>query len=177
MSWLTDEAREKIRTITAGLSQVQLRSSSTKTFRFNGEQVVETHKPSVVPGRSMFPYRSVQMAVDPSEVPAVSERLRKEGIFVEFDRAGCPIIESAKQCSDLATALGMKTGRDGYGHTDELGRFHNSGRRRADEVAAGRAKVRRAINTLETMPEDSTASAVNDVLREYDIVPSEDNTG
>lgn len=117
------------------------------------------------------------MAVDPSEVPVVAERLRKEGLFVDFDRSGRPIITSAKQQSDLAKALGMKTGRDGYGHVDEFGRFHNSGRRRAAEVAEGRARVRKAINTLQAMPENASPDAVIDVLNEYDIAPTSENTG
>ena len=177
MSWMTDEAREKMKAINAGLSHTRIRSSATKTFQHNGEKVIETKKPAVVQGRSMFPYKSTAMAVEPSEVPEVAERLRKEGLFVEFDREGRPIIESAKQQSDLAKAMGMKTGRDGYGHTDEFGQFHNSGRRRNDEIQAGRAKVRKCIETLEGMPEDAHPNAVASVLNEYDIVPTEENTG
>ena len=77
----------------------------------------------------------------------------------------------------LAKALGMKTGRDGYGHTDEYGRFHNSGRRRTEETSAGRKKVRQAIEKLNTMPEECPPDAVAAVLREYDITPNDANTG
>ena len=87
------------------------------------------------------------------------------------------VITSANQQSELAKALGMKTGRDGYGHVDEHGKFQNSGRRRADEITEGRAKVRKAIDTLETMPEDSAPGAVAGVLDEYDIAPNAENTG
>ena len=76
------------------------------------------------------------------EVPAVREQLRKEGLFVEFDSKGRPKISSTKQHSALAKAMGLKTGRDGFGHTDEHGNFQNSGRRRNDEIQAGRSKVR-----------------------------------
>jgi hypothetical protein len=177
MSWrddLTDEQWEFMQDVNAGLSQSRIRPAGTKVLR--GGKWAEPGGPTLR-SRSMFPYRSTAMCVDPSEVPEVSERLRKEGLFVEFDRSGRPIIESAKQQSDLAKALGMKTGRDGYGHTDECGRFHNSGRRRTEEMANGRAKVRKAIDTLGVMPEDSAPDAVVDVLREYDIVPNEENTG
>jgi hypothetical protein len=125
----------------------------------------------------MFPYKSTAMAVDPSEVPEVQERLRKEGLFVEFDREGRPEITSTKQHSALAKALGMKTGRDGFGHTDEFGNFQNSGRCRNDEVQEGRGKVRKAIAELESMPETVPAHAVAGVLDEYDIRPTEENTG
>jgi hypothetical protein len=125
----------------------------------------------------MFPFKSVAMAVDPSEAPAVQEQLRKEGLFVEFDREGRPEITSTKQHAALAKAMGMKTGRDGYGHTDEFGQFHNSGRRRNDEVQRGRGKIRKAIQTLEAMPEDASAGMVQSVLNEYDIRPTEENTG
>jgi len=177
MSWITDEAREKMKAINAGISHVRIRSSATKTMKFNGDEVVEVDKSTVSHGHSMFPYHSTSMCVDPSEVPEVAERLRKEGLFVEFDRSGRPKIESAKQQSDLAKAMGMKTGRDGYGHTDEFGQFHNSGRRRTDEMQEGRAKIRKAIKTLEDMPENAPPSAVAGVLNEYDIAPTNENTG
>ena len=177
MSWmdgLTDEQRAEMNDIGAGISHVRINSSGTKVLR-NGEWVEPGG--SAVRSHSMFPYHSTSMCVDPSEVPAVSERLRKQGLFVEFDRTGNPKIESTKQHSKLAKALGMKTGRDGYGHVDEAGQFQNSGRRRNDEVQAGRAKVRKAIDTLEAMPENAAPGAVVDVLNQYDIVPTAENTG
>ena len=177
MSWrdnLTDEQREFMRDVDANLSHVRVRSSGTKVLR-DGKWV----KPGgpAVRNHSMFPYKSTSMAVDPSEVPAVRERLRKEGLFVEFDSSGRPEITSTKQHSRVARAMGMKTGRDGFGHTDEHGNFQNSGRRRNDEVQAGRHKVRRAIQELESMPEEVPAGVVEGVLDEYDICPTEENTG
>ena len=180
MSWmddLTDEQRAEMEDIGAGISHVRVRSSATKTLRYDDGEVVEVDRPTVVRGHSMFPYHSTSMCVDPSEVPAVAERLKKQGLFVEFDRGGRPKIESTKQQGEIAKALGMKTGRDGYGHVDEVGQFHNSGRRRADEVKEGRAKVRKAIETLEDMPENAAPAAVVDALNEYDIVPTRENTG
>jgi hypothetical protein len=165
--------------INGNLSHVRIASSSTRRFQYDSDKgdVVEVDRPAMVPSVSMFPYKSTAMCVDPEDVPEVSEQLRRQGIFVEFDRAGRPIIESAKQQSDLAKAMGMKTGRDGYGHTDQYGRFHNSGRRRADEIASGRARVRKAQDALNAMPEECPAAAVAAVLREYDIVPNDENTG
>lgn len=177
MSGITDDMRAKMQAINANLGHTRRHSSSSRFFAHNGEQVVEIEKPSAVVSRSMFPYKSSAMAVDPSEISAVKEHLRKQGLFTEFDSAGRPIIESAKQQSDLAKAMGMKTGRDGYGHLDEYGRFQNTGRRRADEIAEGRKRVRKAIETLEDMPEEAPASAVDAVLEEYDIGPTEENTG
>lgn len=177
MSWrddITDEQQGFMRDVTGNISHTRTRSSGTKVLR-DGEWVAPTG--SVVRNRSMFPYRSTAMAVDPSEVPAVQERLRKEGLFVEFDKRGRPEITSTKQQSDLAKAMGMKTGRDGYGHTDEHGNFQNSGRRRNDEIQEGRRKVRKAIETLEDMPEEVPVGAVANVLDEYDIYPNTENTG
>ena len=125
----------------------------------------------------MFPYKSTSMAVDPSEVPEVQEQLRKEGVLVEFDREGRPEVTSTKQHDALAKAMGMKTGRDGYGHTDEFGNFQNSGRRRNDEIQEGRGRVQRAIKELKSMPEEVPAHVVTDVLDRYDIGPTEENTG
>ncbi len=174
---ITDDMREQMQAINANLGHTRKHSSSTRFFTHNGEEVVEIERPNTIMHHSMFPYRSTSMAVDPSEVPEVKERLRKEGLFTEFDDAGRPIIESAKQHDALAKAMGMKTGRDGCGHLDEHGRFQNTGRRRADEIAEGRGKVQKAIRELNEMPEEMPADAVTDALGEYDIFPNEDNTG
>lgn len=179
-SWrdeLTDEARAEMAAINANLSHVRRSPAGTKYLRCIDGELVWTEHAAPVLKTSMFPYKSTAMCVDPEDVPQVTEQLRRQGVFVEFDRTGRPIIESAKQQSDLATALGMKTGRDGYGHTDQYGRFQNSGRRRADEMAAGRAKVRKARETLNAMPDETPPDAVASVLREYDIVPNDENTG
>jgi hypothetical protein len=177
MTGITDDMRAKMQSINANLSHTRRCSSATRHFVYNGKEVVEVDRAPIAANHSMFPYKSSAMAVDPSEVPAVVKQLRKQGLFTEFDSAGRPIIESAKQQAALATALGLKTGRDGYGHLDEYGKFQNSGRRRADEIAQGRGRVRRAIQELKTMPEEMPADAVVNALREYDIIPSEENTG
>jgi hypothetical protein len=177
MSWmddLTDEQREFMRDVNGHLSHVRVRPAGTKVLK--AKKWVEPEGP-VVWNHSMFPFKSTSMAVDPSEVPEVQERLRKEGLFVEFDREGRPEITSTKQHADLAKAMGMRTGRDGYGHVDEFGRFQNSGRRRNDEVQAGRSKVQGAIRELNAMPEEVSVGAVESVLNQYDIRPTEDNTG
>ena len=177
MSEITDDMRTQMQAINANLGHTRRYSTTSRVFVYNGKEVVEVDRPTAVVKHSMFPYKSTTMAVDPSEVPDLQERLRKQGLFTEFDSEGRPIIESAKQQSDLAKAMGMKTGRDGYGHVDEYGKFQNSGRRRAAEMAEGRGRVRKAIETLEAMPEEAPADSVMNVLREYDIAPKEDNTG
>ena len=177
MSGLTDEMRDTMTAINANINHTRARKSGAKYFRYDGEKVVESDRPTAIVSHSMFPFRSTSMAVDPSEVPEVQERLRKQGVFVEFDREGRPEITSTKQHGDLAKALGMKTGRDGYGHTNERGKFETSGRRRNDEVQAGRGKVRKAIEELKSMPEEVPAHAVDKVLEDYDIRPTEENTG
>ena len=174
MSGLTDEMRAEMQAINANMNHTRTRPSGMKVLR-DGEWVEP--EGSVVRYHSMFPYKSTAMAIDPSEVPEVHERLRKEGLFVEFDREGRPEITSTKQHDALAKAMGMKTGRDGFGHTDELGNFQNSGRRRNDEIQEGRSKVRRAIKELKSMPEDAPAHVVAGVLDQYDIGPTEENTG
>ena len=179
MSVITDEVRATVGAINANLSHVRVKKTGARYLRYDRRtgKTVEVERPNAIIGHSMFPYKSSAMAVHPSEVASVKEMLRKHGLFTEFDSDGCPIITSAKQQSDLAKALGMKTGRDGYGHTDESGKFQNSGRRRAEEMNAGRSKVQRAIRELNDMPENSPAGAVCDVLGEYDILPSDENTG
>lgn len=180
MSWLgdlTDEQRAEMKAINANLNHTRVSNSCARYFRHENGQVVEKKRPSTVVPHSMFPYHSSAMAVDPSEVEKVQERLRKQGVFAEFDRQGRPAITSTKQHAALATALGMKTGRDGFGHTDEHGTFQNSGRRRNDEIQEGRGRVRKAREELLAMPEDVPAHAVQGVLDQYDIGPTEENTG
>jgi hypothetical protein len=180
VSWLdelTDEQRAEMAAINGNLSHTRVARSGARYFRYENGQVVEKERPSAIVPRSMFPYRSTAMAVDPGEVEAVQERLMKHGVFAEFDGEGRPEITSAKQHAALATALGMKTGRDGYGHVDEFGGFQNSGRRRNDEIQAGRARVRKAREELMAMPENVPAGVVQGVLDEYDIGPTEENTG
>ena len=180
MSWkdeLTDEQRELMAGIHANVNHSRAAASAARYLRCENGTVVETTRPSAVVPHSMFPYKSTSMAVDPSEVQGVQERLRRQGVFAEFDGQGRPVITSTKQHAALATALGMKTGRDGYGHVDEYGNFQNSGRRRNDEVQAGRTRVRKAREKLMAMPETVPAHVVQGVLDEYDIGPTEDNTG
>lgn len=177
MSWMddiSDEQREFMQNVNAGLSSTRTYSSGTKVYR-DGEW--GEPQGSSMRNHSMFPYKSTAMAVDPGEVPETQERLRREGLFVEFDREGRPEITSTKQQAALATAMGMRTGRDGYGHTDEFGNFQNSGRRRNDEVQAGRNRVRGAIKELNSMPEEVPAHIADGVLDKYNIRPTEDNTG
>jgi hypothetical protein len=171
---ITDDMREKMHAIQGNLSHV--RSGSANTWYLQDGEWVKK-KPVVRAGNSMFPYKSTAMAVDPSEVPEVREQLRKEGLFVDFDEEGRPEITSTKQQDALAKAMGMKTGRDGYGHTDEYGNFQHSGRRRNDEIQEGRAKVRKAREELNSMPEDVPEGAILDALGKYDICPNEENTG
>lgn len=175
---ITDEMRSTMQAIQGSLSHHRLKKTNARYFRYDPEkgETVEVDRPNAVVGQSMFPYKSSAMAVDPSEVPAVQERLRAQGLFTEFDREGRPIITSSKQHDRLAKAFGMKTGRDGYGHMDEHGKFHNSGRRRADEVKEGRRRVRRLIDELERMPDDVPIGKVDAVMAEYDIRPTADNT-
>ena len=177
MSGLTDKMRTEMRAIQANIGHTRTKKSCARYFRHNGEKVVKVNRPNTIMGHSMFPYKSTAMAVDLSEVPEVQEQLRREGLFVEFDRAGRPEITSAKQQSALAKAMGMKTGRDGFGHTDEFGNFQNSGRRRNDEIQEGRGRVRRAIKELKSMPEEVPEHVVAGVLDQYDIRPTEENTG
>jgi hypothetical protein len=178
VSGITDDMRAQMQEINANLGHARRCSSSTRFFAHDGEEVVEIERPSIVKNHSMFPYYSSQMGVqDLADIPKVVQQLKSEGLFPEFDDQGRIKIESTKHCDAVAKALEMKTGRDGYGHLDQYGNFQNSGRRRADEIAEGRSKVQRAIRELNEMPEEMPAHAVRDALAEYDIGPTEDNTG
>jgi hypothetical protein len=85
----------------------------------------------------------------------------------EFDEKGCPKIESAVQHRKIAQALGLFSGRDGYGHQSVSGRHENSGTRRGRDLAEGRARVDRLRRELEAMPEDAESGAVEEVVRKH----------
>ena len=184
MSWMdsiTDEQRAEMQAINANLNHARVKNSGARYFGHDGEKVVEKDRAAAIVGRSFFPYPSLQMACEPEDIQATREMLRRHAkgpaMFTEFERDGSPIITSQKQHDDLAETLGMKSGRDGYGHFDEHGNFQNSGRRRNDEIQEGRRRVRKAREELLAMPEDVPVHTVQGVLDEYDIAPTEDNTG
>ena len=135
----------------------------------NKKKMVAGMPPSRAVNVSMFPYRSTAMAVEPGEVVGVQKQLRSEGLNVDFDATGRPEVTSAIQQDALAKAMGMKTGRDGYGHTDEHGNFQNSGRRRTAETQEGRGHIRAAIHELKTMPIDAPPHAVMGVLEKHNV--------
>ena len=174
MSWrdnLTDEESRRVdglmRDVQANIGHTRHASSGTKYLEKTDDGYVWCDAPDrekIVKNHSMFPYKSTAMAVDPSEVQGVRAALRKEGCFAEFDKKGRPIITSLKQQTKLATVMGQRTARDGFGHTDEHGEFQHSGRRRADEMREGRSKVRRIIKDLNTMPEEVPAGVVDGVF-------------
>ena len=169
--------RQQIAAINANMTHSRRGKSCAKYLRYRGGAVVVEDSPAGVMPHSMFPYYSNAMAVDPSEVESVNGMLRSQGVFAEFDAEGRPRVDSAKQHRTLAKAMGLYTGRDGFGHQDEVGKPQNSGRRAHEERTAGRAKMRKLRHELDTMPENASAAAVRGVLGQYDIVPTEENTG
>jgi len=91
---------------------------------------VEWHRrPRRVRRRAGFPFYSMSLSVAPEDVPLTQELLRAHGLSAEFDADGCPKIESAVQHRKIAQALGLFSGRDGYGHQSVSGRHENSGAR------------------------------------------------
>ena len=161
--------------IQSNINHTRARKTRAVYSRYDHElgKVVEVERPTAIVNHSMFPYASsVLPAVnldDPNEVAAAVAQCKAAGVSPEFDKEGRFVITSAKQHGAISKAMGMKTGRDGYGHTDEQGRFQTSGRRRNDETQAGRSKVRSAIKELNAMPDDVPQGAVEQVLAKHNI--------
>lgn len=80
---------------------------------------------------------SESLGVPPEQIAEAKEDLRMHGINAEFNEDGCIRIESTKQHRDIAKAIGMWSGRDGY-EAQGL-----SGRRPRQEFERGREQVRR----------------------------------
>lgn len=166
---ILDEARNTIQAINANLSASPSGvRPNAKYGSVNPEtgEVEWREKPRRVRPRSGFPFYSMSLSVAPEDVPATTELLKSHGVFAEFNEDGCPKIESSTQQRKIAQALGLFTGRDGYGHQTLSGRHENTGRIRGQELAAGRRKVDALRKELESMPEDASESAVRRVVNE-----------
>lgn len=167
---ILDESRDTIHAINANLSAAPSGvRPNAKYGSVNPEtgQVEWSERPRRVRRRSGFPFYSMSLSVAPEDVPLTRELLRSHGVFAEFDENGCPKIESAVQHRKIAQALGLFSGRDGYGHQSLSGRHENSGLRRGRELVEGRARVDRLRRELEAMPEDAELGAVEEVVRRH----------
>ena len=170
MGTVLEDARETIRAINANLSAapsgVRPNALYGHVNPVTGE--VEWHRrPRRVRRRSGYPFYSMSLSVAPEDVPLTLELLRAQGVSAEFDTDGCPKIESSRQHREIARALGLFSGRDGYGHQSVSGRHENSGARRGRDLAEGRARVDRLRRELEAMPEDAELSRVEEVVRRH----------
>jgi hypothetical protein len=107
--------------------------------------------------------------VPPGTEQAVKEDLARQGVYTDIDSQGRLQVTSAQQHGKLATALGMKTGRDGYGHTDDDGTFQTSGRRLHGESQEGKSRVSMARAELESMSDDVPEGAVEQVMAKHGL--------
>lgn len=167
---ILDEARETIRAINANLSAGPARGRVNALYGSVNPETGEVEwqrRPREVRRGAGFPFYSMSLSVAPEDVPLTRELLRAQGVFAEFDENGCPKIESSAQHRKIAQALGLFSGRDGYGHQSVSGRHENSGARRGRELVEGRARVDRLRRELEAMPEDAELGAVEEVVRRH----------
>jgi hypothetical protein len=75
------------------------------------------------------PFESDALGVNPDQIPQAAEALRKAGLAVDFnEKTGAAIITSDKQYRDVAKAVGIFNGRDGYGIPNENGDHMPTGR-------------------------------------------------
>lgn len=75
-----------------------------------------------------LPRASEALGVSPDQIPEATEHLRKSGIFADFDKKGRCLVTSHQQATDIATACGMRSGRDGYAVKDHDGHEKLTGR-------------------------------------------------
>ena len=170
MGTILEDARETIRAINANLSATPTGGRPNALYgRVNPKTgAVEWHRRTRrMLRRSGFPFFSMSLSVAPEDVPLTRELLRAHGVSAEFNADGCPKVESAVHHRRIAQALGLFSGRDGYGHQSVSGRHENSGARRGRELAEGRARVGRLRRELEAMPEDADLGAVEEVVRRH----------
>jgi len=88
------------------------------------------------------PFASSALGVNPEQVEEAQQQLKAHGITAEFDRkTGDCVVTSDKQFREVAKAVGMWTGRDGYQGRDHNGDRIFTGR----EMVEGRERVERKI--------------------------------
>lgn len=170
MGTILEQARETIHAINANLSAAPSGvrpNAKYGSVNKNTGEVEWYEKPRHVRRRPGFPFFSMSLSVATEDIPAAQELLRSHGVFAEFDENGCPKIESGNQHRKIAKAMGLFSGRDGYGHQSVSGRHENSGARRGRELSEGRSKVDRLRRELESMPEDAGPGAVESVVKKH----------
>jgi hypothetical protein len=159
-----------MRSIEGNLNHARISSAGTKYMRVVDGELREFEKPAIAECKPLFPYHSdVFPTVDIEDRQKVKDDFALRGIFVDFDEEGRFEVTSSEQHSKIATELGMKTGRDGYGHVDDEGNFHNSGRRKHEEDAVKKAQTQAAMDELNQMPIGASDSAIDGVLEKHGI--------
>lgn len=107
----------------------------------------ESSKPNVQrrvgPGIWNKPFHSNALGVAPNQIGEAREEFRKHGLAIDFDQDGRAIITGPKQYKEACRALGIFSGRDGYGIPGEDGVAGKSGRQLEEAKREFREKIRR----------------------------------
>ena len=108
MTALTDEIRAAIKAQLTARPQAPA-NAEARTYRFRS-------------------YWSDALGTTPGQVAETKSALRAKGIAAEFDDQGRCRIDSSKMFRDIATARGLRDGRDGFFPLNDEGHAIYSGR-------------------------------------------------
>lgn len=125
---LTDDLRKAIHAQLTAAPGPKTANPARHSYRYNN-------------GRA---YASDALGVNPEQIGEARDELRRHGICVEFDKSGRCLVESEKQFQQVAQALGMRDGRDGYQVRDNDGNRIFSGR----EEAQGRERFKEELRRI-----------------------------
>lgn len=87
------------------------------------------------------PFASDALGVNPTQIEAARAALRARGITADFDKSGRCVVTSDKQYREVAKAVGIWNGRDGYGIRREDGERGYTGR----EAERAKQELRKAV--------------------------------
>ena len=128
MTILTDELREQIR--------AQLVAKPAPPEKPNVQRRSSA-------GLWVKPFHSTALGVQPHQIEEARDYLRQRGIYAEFDAEGRCIVTSDKQYHRIATACGIKSGRDGYRPLCDNGLPKMSGRDRHRAIEEMKKQIRK----------------------------------
>ena len=73
-------------------------------------------------------HHSEALGVNPDQIVEATDALRQAGVMADFDAEGALVVTSQRQFREAAKALGIFTGRDGYGTLNDAGHREDTGR-------------------------------------------------
>ena len=147
---LSDDMRSAIKALlTVPRNKPSHRSQFRRIIAREGGPAGRHRKTSV----ANWPHHSEALGVNPDQIGEATEALRRAGVLADFDPQGRLVITSERQYREAARAVGMFTGRDGYGTLNDAGVREDTGRVQKDRRDRFRREVEKYDRHQDCDPE------------------------